>query len=122
MRLSDVAQGIGARVLTHASRLPSIQVERVSAADKLSDLMDQASDATVLVSHLSNPHLAHIADLLDVPCICLLDDAIPGEALVQAAQDTGKVLLVSPTDLQDTCRRLRGCGLQCIHGQREQTP
>jgi hypothetical protein len=115
MILSEVAAGIGARVLTHPSRMEQIQIHRVSAADKMSDLIDEASDSTLLVSHLSNPHLLRIADLLDVPCICLLDDAQPQEHLVLAAQESGKVLMVSPEGMAETCRRLGLHGLTCLN-------
>lgn len=106
MRLSELAAAVNARVLTHPSRLAQIQIDRVSAADKMSDLLADASDRTLLVSHLSNPHLLRIADLLDVPCICLLDDADPQEALVQAAAEAGKVLIVSPSGMRELCQRL----------------
>ncbi len=115
MKLSEIAAGIDATVLTHPSRMDGIDIDRVSAADKMSDLLDQASDSTLLVSHLSNPHLLRIADLLDVPCICLLDGEEPHDQLVQAAVDHGKVLMVSPTGMGETCRLLRGYGIACAH-------
>jgi hypothetical protein len=114
MRLSDVASSIGAQVLTHLSRAHAVHVDRVCAADKVSDLMDEATDSTMLVSHLSNPHLVRMADLLDVPCICLVGSATPQDLLVQAAIESGKVLLVSRADMPETCRRLGLCGLMCL--------
>lgn len=115
MKLSEIAAGIEATVLTHPSRMALIDIDRVSAADKMSDLLDQASESTLLVSHLSNPHLLRIADLLDVPCICLLDGEAPHDLLVQAANDHDKVLMVSPKDMSETCRRLSGYGIDCVH-------
>jgi hypothetical protein len=106
MTLTELAAAVDARVLTHPNRMDRIRIDRVSAADKMSDLLAEASDSTLLVSHLSNPHLLRIADLLDVPCICLLDGAEPLEALVQAALEAGKVLMVSPAGMSEICRRL----------------
>jgi hypothetical protein len=91
--------------------MDSIHIDRVSAADKMSDLLDEASDGTLLVSHLSNPHLLRIADLLDVPCICLLEGAQPHAALIQTAHETGKVLMISPSSMAETCNGLRQQGL-----------
>jgi hypothetical protein len=113
MRLSDLALCIGARVLTNEGRAAGIDIDHVFAANKMSDLLDRATGSTLLVSSLSTPHLVRVADLLDVPCICLANGATPSDGFVQAAQDGGKVLLCSTQELAEICRRLTEQGLAC---------
>lgn len=109
--LAQIADAVQATVLSHPEMLSETCVERVIAANRMSEILNHACERVVLVTDLANAHLLHVADLLDVPCLCLLNGMQPEPALVLAARRGGKVLLVSPFDMHETCRRLDRFGV-----------
>jgi hypothetical protein len=119
MRLSELAECIGARVLTHPHRAACVQVDRAVAGDQLGELIAKADSATLLVSRLNNPQLARVADLTEAPGICLVGGATADDDLMRAAADSGCVLLLAGADLGETYRRLRQRGIACV-GAREE--
>jgi hypothetical protein len=80
------------------------EVSRVYAADTMSELIAHASSGTLLVTHLDNAQLARVADLMDVPALCLVDGAQPGRELLEAAHRAGTAVMVSPSGLAKTVR------------------
>lgn len=108
MTVQELARQIGAQ-LTLAGRNSDSQVTRIYAGDRMSDLLEQASADTLLVTRLANPHLFRMAELMDVPAICLIRDDTPEPELLQAAARSGAALLLSPAGLEETCRELERC-------------
>ena len=104
MRLEDLARSIDAHlILPSGSGNPDIV--SVFAGATMSDLMANAAPGTLLVTSLNNPQLIRVADLMDVPGICLVDGCVPSEKLVSRARAAGTALLISPAGLQDTRTR-----------------
>lgn len=107
MRLGEIADRIGARVVLAGASLEA-EVRRVVASDRMSDLLAQAGEETLLVTRMANAHLGRIAGLMDAPAVCLVDGVPPGMELLQAAREHGTGLLVSSESLEEICRRLGG--------------
>ena len=63
------------------------------AGDRMSDLLERARPDTLLVTRLANPHLFRMAELMDVPAVCLVLGEAPGPELLQAADASGIALL-----------------------------
>lgn len=116
MRLDRIAAGIGARVLTHSGRATRVELSRAYAGATISELLDHAGATTLLVTALAGRQLADLAALLDVEAICVVGAASIPPALLEAANDAGKVLLEVPGDLAAACRRLEDCGLTIERG------
>jgi hypothetical protein len=108
MTVMELAQNIGARILL-PGKPGTGEISRIYAGDRMSDLLEQASSDTLLVTHLANPHLAQVAELMDVPGICLVQGVTPEPELMAAAAACGTALLLSPVGLLDTCSRLERC-------------
>jgi len=108
MRLEELADKIGATILTQQSR-GGVEVERVYAGDKVSDLLNESSDHTLLVTSLVGPQLSRLTQLMDVPAVCLVKAAVPEAAMLAEADDNGTVVMVSPVDMFETCGRLYCC-------------
>lgn len=114
MLLDELALELEAQILTHQSEASRIQIDQVCIATRMSELLEKVTSATLLVSELSNPHLMRVAELLDVPSICFVHGATPSDPIVRAATENGKVLLLAPAAVEDTCRRLAELGVRCI--------
>ena len=102
MKLHELAQRIGARVLT-----PEVgnghEVTRIYAGDRVSDLLNEASDSTLLVTNLANMQMVRVAELMEVPGICFVDGVDPGPEIIELATENGTALMVSPVGVFETC-------------------
>ncbi len=108
MKLDELAVKIGAKIVAGStdSAKAAVDIGAVYAGDRVSDLLNHAGKGILLVSNLVGSHLVCLAQLLDVPGICLLNDIIPEAEAVKAALDNGTILMVSPVGMYETCGRL----------------
>lgn len=102
MKLEDLAHNIGARVIT-PGRPGGTEIARIYAGDRVSDLLNEASDQTLLVSNLASVQMLRVAELMDVPGICFVNDVEPDTDVVELARRNGTLLLVSPAGVFETC-------------------
>jgi hypothetical protein len=109
MNVKELAHHIDARLLLgNGSGDP--EVKRVHAADTMSDLIGHASADTLLVTSLNNNQLIRVAELMDVPGICLVGGAAPDPDLLSCAKAAGTAILLTTRSLDETCRLLEHCG------------
>jgi redox-sensing transcriptional repressor len=102
MRLQDLAHKIGAHILTPGVG-EDAEVTRIYAGDRVSDLLNEASDTTLLVTNLANLQMVRVAELMEVPGICFVDGVDPGREIVDLAMMNGTLLMVSPLGVFETC-------------------
>jgi hypothetical protein len=108
MRLADLASRIGAT--NHATGNDvTVAADQVYAGDRISDLLNAAGDHGLLVSNLASTHLMRVAELMDIPGICLVNGHVPDSAMIETAQEHGTLLMVSPVGLFETCGRIYAC-------------
>lgn len=84
----------------------SIEIDRVYAGDRVSDLLNQVSATTLLVTNLTNWGIARVVELRDAPAVCLLNGVPPEDALQEVAEEHRVSILVSPHGMLETCGRL----------------
>jgi redox-sensing transcriptional repressor len=99
-----LASGIGAQLLTKSTG--SCEICKIYAGDRVSDLLNEASDKTLLVTNLMSEQLIRLAELMDVPAICFVNGTRPEAGLIKRADDSGTILLVSPIGVFETCGRI----------------
>jgi len=102
MKLEDLARDIGARVIT-PGRPGGTEIAKIYAGDRVSDLLNEASDQTLLVSNLASVQMLRVAELMDVPGICFVNDVEPDSDVVDLARQNGTLLLVSSVGVFETC-------------------
>ena len=102
MKLEELAQKIGARILTPGDPDGTV-VTRIYAGDRVSDLLNEASDKTLLVTNLANVQMVRVAELMEVPGICFVDGVDPGQEIIDLAAENGTFLMVSPAGVFETC-------------------
>ena len=108
MKLGELAEKARIRVLTPEMPL-DVEVRHVYAGDKVSDLLNHARSETLLVTNLANAQLVRMAELMDVPALCLLNNASVAPIILSAAVKQGTAVLVSPVGMFETCGRLYRC-------------
>jgi redox-sensing transcriptional repressor len=102
MRLEELANDIGARIVA-PGRPGGTEVTRIYAGDRVSDLLNEASDTTLLVSNLASVQMLRVAELMDVPGICFVGGIEPDDEVVELARTNGTLLMVSPLGVFETC-------------------
>ena len=108
MKLSEIAKGIDARLIPGPGAA-DCEVSRVYAGDRISDLIEQAAPDTLLVTNIANSQLIRVAELMDVPGLCLVNGAEPAPELAAAADKNGIRIMVSAAGLFETCGKLYRC-------------
>jgi hypothetical protein len=104
VRLTEIAQTCGFTIVRQDSGAEP-QIARVYAGDRVSDLLNEATPGTLLVTGLGGAQLLRLAELMDVSAICLVNGAsLAPDAAGAAGQ--GAVLLVSPVGMFETCGRI----------------
>ncbi len=109
MKVYELARSIGAQILTRPRSL-SLEIDRFYLDDRVSELLaKECCDTTLVVSNIINPHIFRVAGLLDVPAICLLNNYVPEQEMLDASLENRTILMVSPVKLQETAERLYQC-------------
>ena len=102
VRLDELARCVGAQIIT-GDACPQRIVEKIYAGDRVSDLLNEASDRTLLVTNLMSLQMLRVAELMDVPAICFVNGVSPEPEIVAKADGTGTTLMVSPIGVFETC-------------------
>lgn len=102
MKLQELAQKSGAKILTPRPE-NSGEVTKIYAGDRVSDLLNEASTKTLLVTNLANLQMVRVAELMEVPGICFVDGVDPGPEIIDLATENGTLLMVSPVGVFETC-------------------
>lgn len=105
MRPEDLAGLIGARIVTPGTP-GGTEITKIYAGDRVSDLLNEASDKTLLVTNLASVQMLRVAELMDVPGICFVNGVEPDDEVVALARETGTLLMVSPDGVFETCGRI----------------
>jgi hypothetical protein len=101
MRLDDLARRIGATVLTPGPE--DAKITRIYAGDRVSDLLNEASSTTLLVTNLANLQMLRVAELMEVPGVCFVEGVEPDRGVVELASANRTMLMVSPVGVFETC-------------------
>jgi len=113
MKLEDLARNIGAELVT-PGKTDGTTVAKIYAGDRVSDLLNEASDDTLLVSNLASVQMLRVAELMDVPGICFVNGVRPDAEMIRLAEQNGTLLMVSPAGVFETC----GLIYQFLGGER----
>jgi hypothetical protein len=105
MKLEDLADRIDARILT-AGKPGGTEITNIYAGDRVSDLLNEASSSTLLVSNLASLQMLRVAELMDVPGICFVEGIDPDAEIAELAAANNTVLMVSPVGVYETCGRI----------------
>lgn len=105
MKLEDLAGHIGARLVTPGAP-GGTEIDKIYAGDRVSDLLNEASDKTLLVSNLASVQMLRVAEIMDVPGICFVNGVEPEADVVALARENGTLLMVSPDGVFETCGRI----------------
>jgi len=105
VKLGEIAAATDSELLAGDGE-SDVRVERFIGSNRISALLCRASDKTLIVTSLSGTQLLRVAQLMEVPGICLADGLSPDIEFVQKAAASGLILIKSPFSIAEICRRL----------------
>lgn len=111
MKLKEVVEMLGAKVLCGEEFLDSITVECAAASDLMSDVLAFAKPGSLLLTGLTNVQIVRTARMLDMPAIVFVRRKCPPEETISLAKSLGIPLLLSPLSMYESCGILYRAGL-----------
>ncbi len=111
MTIRDIAAVLEARVLCGAEGLDQ-EVNAACGSDLMSDVLAFVKDRTALITGLTNIHVIRTAEMLDIHCIIFARGKVPGQDVMEEAQELGLVVLTTRHTTYTTCGLLYAAGLR----------
>ena len=113
MTIADMVSVLHARVLCGEERLAT-PVYTACCSDLMSDVLAFVNEKTVLITGLTNPHVLRTADMLDLKCLVFARGKVPGEELLEQAQEQGLVVMTTRETAFTACGLLYQAGLRGV--------
>jgi hypothetical protein len=102
MKLEELARQIGARILTPGPP-DGGEINRIYAGDRVSDLLNEASEKTLPITNLVNVQTLRVAELMGIPGVCFVEGADPNQELIELAKANRTMIMISPAGMSETC-------------------
>lgn len=110
MKLSTVKQLLDADVLAGQDDLER-EVVAACGADLMSDVLAYVKHDSALLTGLTNVHVVRTAEMLDVTCIIFVRGKVPTDDILEAANESGIVVMCTDDTLYGACGKLYVEGL-----------
>ena len=110
MTIRDLVNYLDATVLQGEEFLDQ-PVQSACGSDLMRDVLAFVKDKTVLITGLTNTHVIRTAEMLDITCIVFSRGKIPGEDILEMAQEREIAVLTTKHTTYVTCGILYSKGL-----------
>ena len=104
---------LNAKVLRGADKLDT-PVYTACCSDLMSDVLAFVNEKTVLITGLTNPHVLRTADMLDLKCLVFARGKVPGDEILEQADEQGLVVITTPETAFTACGLLYEAGLRGV--------
>lgn len=94
MKLSEVKELLNARVLTGEEHLED-EVNVACGCDLMSDVLRYAKEDGLLLTGLVNKQVLNTADMANMHSIIFVRSKVPGEALIEMAEDIDMLVMMT---------------------------
>ena len=113
MTIADMVRILHARVLCGEERIET-PVFTACCSDLMSDVLAFVNEKTVLITGLTNPHVLRTADMLDLKCLVFARGKVPGEEILEQADEQGLVVITTKETAFTACGLLYTAGLRGV--------
>ena len=113
MTIKDMVDVLHARILCGAERVDT-KVHTACCSDLMSDVLAFVNEKTVLITGLTNPHVLRTADMLDLKCLVYVRGKVPGEEILEQAEEQGLVVITTRETAFTACGLLYAAGLRGV--------
>ena len=110
MKLQEVKELISAEVLAVENELGR-EVLSAFGCDLMSDVLAFVDDQALLLTGLMNPQVVRTAEMMDMKAIVFVRGKMPGEDVIELANEAGITVLSTSLPLYISCGKLYSSGL-----------
>ena len=110
MTIRDVQEILESKILVGGDRMEE-PVDTACGSDLMSDVLAFVKDKTVLITGLINPHVVRTSEMLDITCIVFARGKLPGEEILDMAEEVGITVLATEMTTYTACGELYIHGL-----------
>ena len=114
MLVSDVQKILDAECIC-CENLIDTEINSACGSDMMSDVLAYVKDQAVLMTGLVNLQVVRTAVMMDMLCVVFVRSKRPTEEMIEAARESGIVLLATKKRMYDACGILYGNGLTGEH-------
>ena len=111
MKIAEIKELLAARAFTCPEKAEE-EVTAAAACDMLSDVLAMGAAPDVLITGLLNPQVIRTAVLLDARCVVFVRGKLPGQAIVDLAEESGVCVLSTEMPMYQACGVLHAQGLE----------
>lgn len=113
MTIADMVNVLHARVLCGEERIAT-PVFTACCSDLMSDVLAFVNEKTVLITGLTNPHVLRTADMLDLKCLVFARGKVPGDEILEQAEEQNLVVITTKETAFTACGLLYQAGLRGV--------
>ncbi|NLK39750.1 MAG: hypothetical protein GX303_05845 [Clostridiales bacterium] len=110
MKIKTIVELLNAEVLAGADKLDT-DVHSACGCDLLSDVLAFVKEQAVLLTGMCNPQVVRTAVMMDMRCIVFVRGKVPGQDVIDLAEEHGLVILTSDERMYSACGKLYQNGL-----------
>ena len=111
MQLSQIRDILKARVLCGEDHLDR-EVFSACGSDFMSDVLAFVKNQALLLTGLVNPQVVRTADMVEMKCIVFVRGKVPGQDIVELAQERDIVVMTCGKRMYEACGLLYSKGLR----------
>lgn len=116
MEIAEIARTLDTPILQPAMT-PAGCADTVVSSDRMSDLLEQATPTTLILTALATPQVLDMAELMDAPAVCITPATEPTSDFLARAARCRVPVILSRLGPVETRRRIHdllgpGCGAQ----------
>lgn len=102
VRIRDVAEKLGAEILTGEDRLDR-EIGIVISSDLVSDILCCRDEGAFLITGLAKIQLLRAADMIDLIGICFVRGKTPEAGVLEYARELDLPLMLTPKTMYESC-------------------
>jgi predicted transcriptional regulator len=117
MKIREIIEVLDAKLLTKEDGMDQ-EIYSACGSDLMSDVMAYVKDSNILLfTGLVNPQVIRTAEMMDIKAVVFVRGKMPGEDIIELAEQMNIVLLSTKLPMFTACGRLYSAGItgRCIH-------
>ncbi len=106
MKLKEIASILNGKVLSCPEKVEDLEIERVGAADMMSDVLAFAQPGMLLITGLNTTQVVRTASIVGISVVVIVRKKMVPEETIQAANLFGLPIIHSPLTMYTACGKL----------------
>lgn len=111
LKVREIVDILKADVLAGKDNM-DMEIYSACGADLMSDVMAFVKESVILCTGLVNPQVVRTAEMMDINVICFVRGKVPGDSIIELAEEKGITVLATKEPLFIACGKLYSAGIR----------